>query len=89
MLTDGEITDFQKTVNEIVKASHLPLSVIIVGVGTNVFEQMNNLDADTKPLFSTNTEKFATRDIVQFVPYQNFSSDPELLTREVLREVPG
>ena len=33
ILTDGEITDFDATVESIVDASGLPMSIIIVGVG--------------------------------------------------------
>jgi len=32
IMTDGEITDFDKTVEQIVIGSDLPLSIIIVGV---------------------------------------------------------
>ena len=31
IITDGVITDFAETVSAIVKASHLPMSIIIVG----------------------------------------------------------
>ena len=33
MLTDGEITDFRDTVDAIVAASYVPMSIIIIGVG--------------------------------------------------------
>ena len=33
IITDGAITDMDQTKNAIVEASHLPLSIIIVGVG--------------------------------------------------------
>ena len=41
---------FQETVNEIVKASVLPLSIVIVGVGAADFSNMDILDADDEPL---------------------------------------
>ena len=47
--------DQQKTVDEIVAASGLPLSIIIVGVGNADFTQMEELDADKKPLWSEKT----------------------------------
>jgi len=46
ILTDGTITDYQKTVDQIVKASDLPISIIIIGVGGADFEAMENLDGD-------------------------------------------
>ena len=38
MITDGIITDMEATKNAIVRASSLPLSIIIVGVGDADFE---------------------------------------------------
>ncbi len=46
ILTDGEIHDMAATVDLIVNASHLPLSIIIVGVGEEKFKLMKELDSD-------------------------------------------
>ena len=46
VLTDGEITDMDETIKAIVEASYLPLSIIIVGVGSANFSNMEYLDAD-------------------------------------------
>lgn len=70
ILTDGCITDLQNTVDEIVRGSAYNLSIIIVGVGTADFSQMDQLDADVKPLYSKKYKKYMERDIVQFVPFQ-------------------
>ena len=45
------------TVDEIVKASGKPLSIIIVGVGAADFTAMEELDADRAPLVSGVTGK--------------------------------
>eukprot|EP01080_Neovahlkampfia_damariscottae_P006237 gene6237-10243_t len=88
ILTDGEITDMSETIDEIVKASNLPLSIIIVGIGNEKFQNMVVLDADDVPLVS-NGVKMA-RDIVQFVPFKDFKDLPlDRLAQEVLEEVPG
>lgn len=71
ILTDGEITDFDQTKDAIVRASRLPLSIIIVGVGPADFKAMELLDGDNGVLKSTAGEAVA-RDIVQFVPYRQF-----------------
>ena len=42
--------DKQATVNAIVAASGLPLSIIIIGVGDADFSMMEELDADKEPL---------------------------------------
>lgn len=43
IITDGQINDLQATVDMIVAASHLPLSIVIVGVGNADFTTMDFL----------------------------------------------
>lgn len=52
IITDGVISDMPKTIDEIVRGSDLPLSIVIVGVGEADFDSMETLDADTNPLYS-------------------------------------
>lgn len=47
----------------LVQASHLPMSVIIVGVGKEQFEMMRELDSDGALLRATNGD-LAVRDLV-------------------------
>ena len=63
ILTDGEIHDMEKTKELLVQASQLPLSVIIVGVGEEDFEMMEELDSDGKVLETSNGQSSA-RDLV-------------------------
>ncbi|XP_048765643.2 copine-3-like [Ostrea edulis] len=88
LLTDGIITDMDKTRDAIVYASGLPMSLIIVGVGEADFSDMNFLDGDDGVLKGANGRP-ALRDIVQFVPFRDFkmTSGAEL-ARHVLAEVP-
>ena len=88
IITDGNVNDMEATSHELVVASALPLSVIIVGVGDEDFSKMRELDADENPLYSKRLDKFMERDIVQFVPFSNFKSNTEELARQVLFEVP-
>ncbi|KAH9688635.1 protein BONZAI 3 [Citrus sinensis] len=46
IITDGVLTDLQETKDALVRASDLPLSILIVGVGGADFTQMEILDAD-------------------------------------------
>jgi hypothetical protein len=88
MLTDGELTDMSDTKTAIIRASQLPMSVIIVGVGLANFASMVALDSDDN-LLSHNGEK-AVRDIVQFVPYRQFQdASKEALAKAVLAEIPS
>jgi len=64
IITDGIINDMDKTIDEIVRGSSLPLSIVIVGVGEADFESMDVLDADETPLYSKKYRKYMSRDIV-------------------------
>lgn len=86
ILTDGYIHDFSLTKQLIVKASKLPCSIIIVGIGDDEFEQMIDLDADDA-LLKDDDEKEAVRDIVQFVRLED-CLEKKTLADEVLKEIP-
>jgi vacuolar-type H+-ATPase subunit F/Vma7 len=64
IITDGIINDMDKTIDEIVRGSSLPLSIIIVGVGSADFTSMDVLDADDEPLYSKKYKKYMASDIV-------------------------
>eukprot|EP00743_Colponemidia_sp_Colp-15_P003369 GILK01003642.1.p1 GENE.GILK01003642.1~~GILK01003642.1.p1 ORF type:complete len:599 (-),score=69.60 GILK01003642.1:100-1779(-) len=87
ILTDGVIHDMSATIDSIVQASGLPLSVVIVGVGEADFSQMVVLDADTTPLVDSHGRQMY-RDIVQFVPFRSVANHPARLAKEVLAEIP-
>ncbi|XP_064398173.1 copine-1-like [Halichondria panicea] len=88
MLTDGAISDMMATKQAVIAASHLPMSIIIVGVGEANFDAMNELDSDDTKL--TVGSSVASRDIVQFVPFRDFKhSSPQALAAAVLAEVPS
>jgi len=101
VLTDGKISDMNKTVPAIAEASRNPLSIVIVGVGnSDEFGDMEKLDADGKLLecfadvpgpdgIKVKTPVKAMRDIVHFFPMKNYEgiSGAEL-ARVTLQEVP-
>ena len=70
-----------------IRASTYPLSIIIVGIGSADFENMEKLDGDDGMLRDSK-KRMSERDIVQFVAFNQFKNDPVALTREVLAEVP-
>ena len=87
ILTDGDIKDLEETVEEIIIASKLPISIIIIGIGHGPFDKMEALDADVSPLVDKYGRKM-DRDIVQFVSFEQHKNDDEVLIREVLSEIP-
>lgn len=80
LLTDGVITEgngttyLQDTIKEIVDASALPLSIVIVGVGNEDFEQMERIDGSKFALSHGGVR--ADRATVQFVPFRNYKNKP-------------
>jgi hypothetical protein len=87
ILTDGIIDDMDQTIDSLVEASFLPISVIIIGIGDADFSNMDILDADDDPLVDKNGRK-ADRDLVQFVPFSRYKNEPAKLAEQVLEEVP-
>ena len=45
-MVDGMINDMEETINSIIEASYLPLSIIIIGIGNDDFKEMHILDGD-------------------------------------------
>lgn len=99
IVTDGIISDMMQTKKAIIEASKSPLSIIICGVGDAEFTAMNELDSDD--VVMSVDGKAAERDIVQFVPMNQFMpanhvrqspmdmlKSQQLLAEEVLREIP-
>ncbi|KAK5576669.1 hypothetical protein RB653_007813 [Dictyostelium firmibasis] len=88
IITDGDISDTQKTIDELVSGSKSPLSVVIVGVGNHHFEAMKILDGDDKGLVDSKGNH-TKRDICQFVPFNDYQDYPEALAHETLKEIPS
>ncbi|XP_030959737.1 protein BONZAI 3-like [Quercus lobata] len=89
IITDGVITDLQETKDALVRASDLPLSILIVGVGGADFREMEVLDADNGRRLESSTGRVATRDIVQFVPMREVHGGQISVVQALLEELPG
>ncbi|XP_059648597.1 protein BONZAI 3-like isoform X2 [Cornus florida] len=89
IITDGVLTDLQETKDALVRASNLPLSILIVGVGGADFEKMEILDADGRQRLESSTRRIATRDIVQFVPMRDVHGGQISVVQALLKELPG
>uniref|UniRef100_A0A669QYJ9 Copine-8 n=1 Tax=Phasianus colchicus TaxID=9054 RepID=A0A669QYJ9_PHACC len=93
IITDGVISDMAQTKEAIVNAAKLPMSIIIVGVGQAEFDAMVELDGDDIRISSRG--KVAERDIVQFVPFRDYTDrggsqvlSMARLAKDVLAEIP-
>ncbi|GAB4855482.1 Protein BONZAI 3 [Ancistrocladus abbreviatus] len=89
IITDGVLTDLQETIDALVRASDLPLSILIVGVGSADFTRMEILDADNGGRLESSTGRIATRDIVQFVPMREVHGGRISIVQGLLEELPG
>ncbi|QCD84950.1 protein BONZAI 1-like [Vigna unguiculata] len=88
IITDGVVTDLQETKDALVKASDLPLSILIVGVGGADFKEMEILDADKGERLENSSGRVASRDIVQFVPFRDVQSGEISVVQALLAELP-
>eukprot|EP00978_Attheya_sp_CCMP212_P015662 scaffold40347_cov55-Attheya_sp.AAC.3 len=80
ILTDGAVSDVKATADCLNRISGNPLSVIIVGVGEADFGAMQHLDDSAGGTLS--------RDIVQFVAFNEHAHSSHSLTQATLEEVP-
>lgn len=93
IISDGVIEDMKETIISIVKASKLPLSIVILGVGNADFTNMEILDGDEESLVDSYGQK-ASRDIVQFVSMNKFrykdsnEFNYNELEKAILEEIP-
>lgn len=96
LVIDGDGFDQPGTRRAIVRASALPISIVLIGVGNNAFKNLSEYDADDSPLTAPEGVS-AVRDAVQFVRFNDFRQhgaggksgvDLVRLAAEVLREVP-
>jgi hypothetical protein len=78
VLTDGSMNDFDATCREIRAAVNQPISVVLVGVGSHNFDQMNELDDHVG----------SDRDLVKFVPFNRYCRNTKELASQVLKEIP-
>ncbi|XP_047971154.1 protein BONZAI 3-like [Salvia hispanica] len=89
IITDGVVSDLNETINSVVKASDLPLSILIVGVGDADFKNMEILDADNGRRLESTSGRVATRDIVQFVPMREVHAGQISVVQSLLEELPS
>ena len=93
IITDGEIHDMRETIDVIVELSKFPVSIIIIGVGQDEFENMQRLDGDKQRLRNSSNQQ-ALRDIVQFVKIEEYiegnqgGTNLAKLAEDVLKELP-
>lgn len=69
----------ERTKEVIIKNATLPMSIIIVGIGDENFDNMNVLDGDQG--LTTENGLECSRDLVQFVPFNKFEGNSDALAK--------
>jgi len=87
IISDGEICDLEETIDSIIESSKYPLSIIIIGVGDIVCDDMKTLNGEDGKLISSNGE-ILKKDIVQYVHFNDYADDMNKLADAVLKYIP-
>ncbi|CAG9335279.1 unnamed protein product [Blepharisma stoltei] len=89
ILTDGDPNDMQDTIDWIVRGSYAPLSIVIVGIGSDYFENVEVLGADDKQPLIDSDGRQEERDIVEFIHYREVDHSPTALCQAILSKLPN
>lgn len=87
IFTDGDLSDFLETCDILIDCSRLPLSLIIVGLGSGDFTFMQKLDDNDMQMTNAQGQK-TERDLVRFVQFATAKQNPKILKEEVIKELP-
>ena len=87
IISDGEVHDINDIIDSIIESSKLPLSIVIIGVGSDVNEDMKKLNGENGKLVNSRGECLE-KDIIQYVHFNDYNENIEKLTQEVFRYIP-
>ena len=87
IISDGLIHDIDQTIDSIIEASKFPISFIIIGIGSDVTDDMKKLNGERGKLISSKGETL-NKDIVQYVHFNDYADDLNKLTEAVLKYIP-
>lgn len=91
VLTDGESQDEEDTIEELVRASDLPVSVLFIGVGDGDFRFLRSLAGEVRNVQRAEAEEDddEEREVVHFIRYNDFRGRPNELASAALASIPG
>lgn len=92
VILDGDSFDTEGTRRALIRASALPVSVVLVGIGDSYFPNLVAYDADKQPM-QTSERVSAMRDCVQFVRFNDYLAEEgkvnkRKLSDDILKEIP-
>ena len=83
LLTDGLIDDMNNAIDILIESSNYPISVIIVGIGDENFDQMEFFNQDSFPMISRKNIK-RIRCSVKFLNFSKFNNNENLLCQSIM-----
>ena len=87
IISDGIVEDINDIIDSVLESSKLPLSIIIIGVGYSVENDMKRLNGEYGKLISSKGE-ILEKDIIQYVHFNDYADNIEKLTDAVLKNIP-
>ena len=87
ILTDGNTDDTIETKELLIKASTMPISIIIIGIGKASFNLIEELTEDNNPLVSK-SGMVSRRKNVSFVKLNDYKNDWGKIMNKVLYQIP-
>ena len=87
IITDGIIDDIHKTIDCIIESSKLPLSIIIIGVGNYINQDMKTLNGENGKIISSKNEELK-KDIIQYVHFNDYAQEFDKLNDAVFKYIP-
>ena len=87
IISDGSVHDIEEIIDSIIESSKLPLSIVIIGIGADVTEDMKKLNGENGKLRDSRG-KYLEKDIVQYVHFNDYNENIDKLTQEVFRYIP-
>ena len=88
IISDGFFEDMEQIIDAVIESSKLPMSIIIIGVGDVVINDMKRLNGEYGKLISSKGEELK-KDIVQYVHYNDYADNIQKLTDDVLKNIPS
>ena len=87
IISDGAIHDVSETIDSIIESSKLPLSIIIIGVGDYINNDMKTLNRENGKIISSKKEEL-NKDIIQYVHFIDYDKQFDKLKDTVLKYIP-
>lgn len=88
ILTSDDISDMQQTINSVINASSLPLSILIAGIGSSAFRNITMLASEQQYLAGSKGVK-SDRNIVHFSSLNSYNNSCIEVCKNLLSKVPS